>query len=74
MSYNRGFFLNDTHPGGYIVNAYYGKSTAATSGVAGDIVYSDWRGDRYFDTDPHVIGSSRHAEPGGCADDRDGTV
>lgn len=53
VSYNRGFFLNDTHPGGYIVNAYYGKPTAATSGVAGDIVYYGWRGDRYFDTDPH---------------------
>ncbi len=53
VSYNRGFILNDTHSGGDIVNTYDGKMTAATSGVAGDIVYYDWRGDRNFETDPH---------------------
>lgn len=53
VSYNRGFFLNDTNPGGYIVNSFYGVKTHSISGVRGDIVYYDFRGDRYFDTDPH---------------------
>ena len=53
VAYNRGFFLNDTHAGGHIVNTFYGVSTHSIGGVKGDIVYYDWHGDRYFDTDPH---------------------
>jgi hypothetical protein len=49
---NRGFFLGDTHPGGVIVDTFYGIKTAI-HGVQGDIVYYDWRGDPNFATDPH---------------------
>lgn len=53
VAYNLGFFLEDTHPGGAIVNSFYGVDKHAISGVKGDIIYYDWRGDRNFDTDPH---------------------
>ena len=50
---NRGFFLEDTNPGGYIINSFYGVKTASMSGVKGDIVYYSWDGDRTFATDSH---------------------
>ena len=62
-------FLRRDIPGGWVVSNEYGRQTASSQGVAGDVVFYAWYNDRTFNTNSHasiVVATAGSATHGGA--------